>query len=131
MPIGIHMAGKYGKAALMEGVPDYFSVLGEIEKRGLSTQILPLCATSATANLRYQNLGSLRFKPVKIIAQNDEAGLAGARRWKRELEIAGAIVSVWSPPRGVHLSRGNSLKDVDELIQTNPAHQSLTGLFEF
>jgi hypothetical protein len=118
---------------LTEGAPDYLRVLSLLYEHGKHQEILPLMMASATASLYEGVLSAFRQKRVRIVAQNDECGLQGAERWRRELVNAGAKVDVWVTPK-VALGNGIHIKDIDEIYSKaaeagQPLDQQCSELF--
>jgi hypothetical protein len=133
IPIGIHLIGRCQNVLLTEGAPDYLRVLSLLYEHGKHQEILPLMMASATASLYEGVLSAFRQKRVRIVAQNDECGLQGAERWRRELVNAGAKVDVWVTPK-VALGNGIHTKDIDEIYSKaaeagQPLDQQCSELF--
>jgi hypothetical protein len=114
IPVGIHLIGRHQEVLITEGVPDYLRVLSLLYEHGKHQEILPLMMATATVHMYEGVLSAFRLKRVRIVAQNDECGLAGAERWRRELVNAGAKVDVWEAPK-VPIGNGFYTKDIDEI----------------
>lgn len=115
VPVGIHLAPKASQITLNEGTSDYLSIGSRLYSLGLSDQILPLMMLSANITIHHALLGVFESKRVRIIAQNDSAGLKAAKTWKGQLQSVGARVDVWIPPE-IQIPSGGLTKDIDEIL---------------
>jgi hypothetical protein len=120
VPVGVHLVSKASQLTLNEGTSDYLSVGSLLCSSGLSDQIIPLMMLSANVSVHQALLGVFESKRVRIIAQNDSAGLKAAETWKRQLESVDARVDVWIPPE-IRIPSGQLAKDIDEIFSVlNP-----------
>jgi hypothetical protein len=125
IPIGVHEVAKFKFVALAEGGPDFFRAISLIHEQGYDSSILPIVMTSASATTIHPSvIAVFRAKRVRIFAHNDEPGSSAARKWKAQLEAAGADVDVWLPPP-LELPDGTLTKDLDDLyFQLDPQIRS-------
>jgi hypothetical protein len=115
IPIGVHVIASFAKVMLNEGGPDYLRLVSLLYECGFNADILPLMMPSATPMIDPRVINCFADKRVRICAQNDEAGIAAAVKWREQLETVGAIVDVWVPPR-IQLSDCGFTKDLDDLF---------------
>jgi hypothetical protein len=135
VPVGIHLVPKASQLTLNEGTSDYFSVGSQLCLSGLSNQILPLMMLSANVTIHHALLAVFESKRIRIIAQNDPAGLKAAQTWKDQLGSVGARVDVWIPPH-IQLPSGGITKDIDEIFSVPspaaiPSIAQLRDIFNF
>jgi CHC2 zinc finger len=116
IPIGVHAIASFASVMLCEGGPDYLRLVSLLHECDFSADILPLMMPSAIPGIDPRVIDCFEDKRVRICAQNDEPGIAAARKWQDHLEKVGAIVDIWTPPR-IQLSDGGSTKDLDDLFR--------------
>jgi CHC2-type zinc finger protein len=120
IPIGVHAIASFASVMLCEGGPDYLRLVSLLHECDFSIDILPLMMPSVTPMIDPRVVGCFKDKRVRICAQNDEPGIAAARKWQDQLEMVGAITDIWIPPR-IQLSDGGFTKDLDDLFwKLNP-----------
>jgi hypothetical protein len=115
IPIGVHSIAGFANVMLCEGGPDYLRLVSLLYECDFSTDILPLMMPSAIPTIDPRVINCFADTRVRICAQNDESGIAAARKWQEQLEMIGAIVDIWIPPK-VQLPNGGFTKDVDDLF---------------
>jgi hypothetical protein len=115
IPIGVHAIGSFGNFMLCEGGPDYLRLVSQLHECDCSTDILPIMMPSANPGIDPRLVNCFADKRVRICAQNDESGIAAARRWQDQFETVGAITDIWIPLR-ILLPDGGFTKDLDDLF---------------
>ena len=115
IPIGVHAIASFANVMLSEGGPDYLRLVSLLHECDFSTDFLPLMMPSAVPKIDPRVVNCFADKRVRICAQHDESGIAAARKWKEQLDMVGAIVDIWIPPK-VQLPNGGFTKDLDDLF---------------
>lgn len=122
-PIGLADAKDRSHIVICEGGPDTlaaFTLLAESARAGTLTGDVAdhgvVMMGGATCSIIPEALELLRGKTVTLVPHHDAAGLAGATKWKTQLESHGAHVRVFD--LAPHLAEGG--KDLNDALLANP-----------
>lgn len=119
-PIGISAAAPFPAIVLVEGVPDFISVLHHAGCRGLESRIAPVMMPGAGVRIVDDALPLFAEKRVRVFVHDDMG--AGARAfvlWCGQLLSTGAIVDGFSFD-GLFQSDGRPVKDLNDLCRIAP-----------
>ena len=116
-PIGITAAASFGAIALVEGVPDFISVLHHAECNGVESRIAPVMLPGAGVRIVDDALPLFAGKRVRVFVHDDGGKGAGAfAAWCGQLLSAGAVVDGFSFD-GLFQSDGRPVKDLNDLCR--------------
>lgn len=116
-PIGITAAASFGAVALVEGVPDFISVLHHAECNGVESRIAPVMLPGAGVRIVDDALPLFAGKRVRVFVHDDGGKGAGAfAAWCGQLLSDGAVVDGFSFD-GLFQSDGRPVKDLNDLCR--------------
>ena len=116
-PIGITAAASFGAIALVEGVPDFISVLHHAGCTGLESRIAPVMLPGAGVSIVENALPLFAGKRVRVFVHDDTgAGVGAFALWCGQLLSAGAGVDGFSF-EGLFQSDGRPVKDLNDLCR--------------
>jgi len=116
-PIGITAAASFGAIALVEGVPDFISVLHHAGCDGLESRIAPVMLPGAGVRIVDDALPLFAGKRVRVFVHDDAGAGAGAfALWCEQLLSVGAVVDGFSFD-GLFQSDGRPVKDLNDLCR--------------
>jgi hypothetical protein len=116
-PIGITASASFGAIALVEGVPDFISVLHHAGCDGLESRVAPVMLPGAGVRIVEDALPMFAGKRVRIFVHDDtDAGAAAFAAWCGQLLSAGAIVDGFTFD-GLFQSDGRPVKDLNDLCR--------------
>lgn len=101
---------------IVEGGPDYLAACDVLMSS--AREFLPVAMMGAGQNIHSEALPFFRGRDVRILAHPDEAGLAAAKNWLRQLAAAGAR------PQAIQLQGG----DLNDLVKLHGAETVATIL---
>jgi hypothetical protein len=134
-PIGLPEAGSCPAIGLVEGSPDFLSLIAHAQLLGLQDKVAPVCMAGAQMTIPQSVLPLFGDKKVQIFVHNDEAGICGARRWYHQLYDVAATLDAYSF-YGLIQTDGSPVEDLNDLCRLAPdsgaAHSyQLAQLLEF
>ncbi len=91
-PIGLPEAEHFPAVALVEGTPDFISVLHHALCEGTERRIAPVMLAGASLRIPDDALPHFNGKCVRIFVHDDEKGHEAARRWAGQLQAIGCAV---------------------------------------
>jgi hypothetical protein len=116
-PIGITAAASFGAIALVEGVPDFISVLHHAACNGVESRIAPVMLPGAGVRIVDDALPLFAGKRVRVFVHDDGGKGAGAfALWCGQLREAGAFADGFSFD-GLFQSDGRPVKDLNDLCR--------------
>jgi len=116
-PIGITAADSFDAIALVEGVPDFISVLHHAGCTGQENRIAPVMMPGAGVRIADDALPLFVGKRCRIFVHDDAGAGAGAfTSWCGQLLSAGAVVDGFSFD-GLFQSDVSPVKDVNDLCR--------------
>jgi len=116
-PIGITAAASFGAIALVEGVPDFISVLHHAGCNGVESRVAPVMMPGAGVRIVDAALPLFAGKRVRVFVHDDIGAGAGAfALWCEQLLSAGAVVDGFSFD-GLFQSDGRPVKDLNDLCR--------------
>ena len=116
-PIGITAAASFGAVALVEGVPDFISVLHHAGCSGVESRVAPVMMPGAGVRIVDAALPLFAGKRVRVFVHDDIGAGAGAfALWCEQLLSAGAVVDGFSFD-GLFQSDGRPVKDLNDLCR--------------
>jgi hypothetical protein len=116
-PIGITAAASFSAIALVEGMPDFISVLHHAGCHGLESLIAPVMIPGAGVRIVEDALPLFAGKRVRVFVHNDGgAGASAFALWSGQLCGAGAVVDGFSFD-GLVQSNGEPVKDLNDLCR--------------
>jgi len=116
-PIGITAAAPFHSIALVEGVPDFISVLHHAGCAGLETRIAPVMMPGAGVRIVDDELPLFARKRVRIFVHDDGGAGAGAfALWCGQLGEVGAMADGFTFD-GLFQSDGRPVKDLNDLCR--------------
>ena len=102
------------KILLVEGGPDYLTACQLIAQSG-EENVLPIAMLGASVSISQDALNYFAGRNVAIAGHPDEAGLAAAIRWGRQIKDAGGCV------RAIRLKKG----DLCDIVSEGATHNDL------
>ena len=134
-PIGITAAAPFPAIAMVEGVPDFISVLHHAACRGLESQIAPVMMPGAGVRIVADALPLFAGKRVRIFVHEDIRGIDAFSRWSGQLIEAGAVVDGFIFD-GLMQSNRKRVKDLNDLCRIDvdswEAHRdTVEGVMDF
>ncbi len=115
-PIGITAAAPFPAIALVEGVPDFISVLHHAAPHGLEGRIAPVMLPGAGVRIVADALPLFAGKRVRIFVHEDIRGIDAFSRWSGQLIEAGAVVDGFIFD-GLMQSNRKRVKDLNDLCR--------------
>jgi hypothetical protein len=116
-PIGITAAASFGAIALVEGVPDFISVLHHAGCNGVESRVAPVMMPGAGVRIVDDALPLFAGKRVRVFVHDDTGAGAGAfASWCEQLLSAAAVVDGFSFD-GLFQSDGRPVKDLNDLCR--------------
>jgi len=115
-PIGISAAAPFPAIALVEGVPDFISVLHHAGCRGLESRIAPVMMPGAGVRIAKEALPLFAKKRVRVFVHDDNRGSEAFSRWSGQLIEAGAVVDGFAFD-GLMQSNRKRVKDLNDLCR--------------
>jgi len=117
-PIGLEESSPYAKIALVEGAPDFLSVLHHAYCEMAENQVAPVMMAGASLKIPMDALAMFAVKRVRIFIHDDKAGRDAAWRWATQLKTVGAAIDGFDFS-GLFQSSGEPVKDLNDLCRVD------------
>jgi hypothetical protein len=114
-PLGILEAGNFPVIALVEGIPDFIYAHYRVVLEDAKQRVAVVGMLSASPSIDEAALPHFIGKRVRIFPHLDEAGLAGAQRWQRQLQEAGAEFIDFYDLSGLVQQNGKPVNDLCDM----------------
>jgi hypothetical protein len=118
-PIGLPEASAYPAIGLVEGSPDFLSLIAHARLLGLQDKVAPVCMSGAQMTIPQSVLSLFRDKKVQIFVDDDKAGRAAAKRWSNQLRPVVATLDRYYFD-GLLQADGAPVKDLNDLCRLAP-----------
>jgi hypothetical protein len=113
-PIGLDEAKAYPTIALVEGGPDFISVLHHAIPQGREGLVAPVMIAGASMSIPSDALPLFTGKRIRIFVHDDDKGNEAAGRWARQLLTVGCKVDGFNFA-GLVRSDDKPVKDLNDL----------------
>lgn len=115
-PIGITAAETFCAIALVEGLPDFISVLHHASCHGLENKIAPVMMPGAGVSIIHDELPLFAGKRIRIFVHDDDPGKKAFRRWANQLQSVGAVLDGFAF-NALMQTDGQPVKDLNDLCR--------------
>jgi hypothetical protein len=129
-PLGIQESELFPAIALVEGAPNFLSVIAHAWSSNVEKLVAPVCLSGAAQSIPDDALPYFSGKRVRIFVDNDLAGYKGARRWWDQLEKVTSRIDIFTFD-GLKQTGGHPVNDLNDLLRIDyddwEAHRTIVG----
>jgi hypothetical protein len=122
-PIGLPEAAAYPAIGLVEGSPDFLSLIAHAQALGLQDKVAPVCMAGAKMSIPPSALPRFRDKKIQIFVHDDEVGISAAKRWEAQLSQVAPVLYEYSF-EGLFQVNGRPVEDLNDLCRLDPLSQA-------
>lgn len=114
-PVGASSIEPFPYVILCEGLSDFLASYSLITHEGLSERFGSCAILGASTKIHPEALSLFRSKHVLIFADNDPAGIGGARRWRDQLTKVAKVVKFFDLS-GLNTPDGKPINDLRDFL---------------
>jgi hypothetical protein len=115
-PLGIQESELFSAIALVEGGPNFLSVIAHAWASKVEGLVAPVCLSGATQRIPDNTLPYFSGKRIRIFADDDLPGYKAARSWWNQLENVAGRIDIFNF-EGLKQSAGHPVNDLNDLLQ--------------
>jgi hypothetical protein len=117
-PLGIQESEFFPAIGLVEGAPNFLSVIAHAWASNVENIVAPVCLSGAAHSIPGDALPYFFGKRVRIFTDDDFAGYKGCRRWWGQLESVGCNIDAFTF-EGLKQSDGRPVNDLNDLLRVD------------